>query len=305
MTFKWIVLGSCLLVSCGRESKPVSTTWTAPDPSSIPSTEEGELIRYGQRLVANTSVYFGPHGTFDRTSNGMTCQNCHLNAGTKPWGNNFGAVYSTYPRFRERRGAIETIPQRITDCFERSLNGRPPDSNSVEMKAFVAYLRWLGTGVPKGKKPEGSGLANLPFPRRAADTAKGRAIFLAICQTCHGPGGGGQLAADGIGYAYPPLWGEHSYNTAAGLYRISRLAGFIKFNMPFGADYQGTRLTDEEAWDVAAFVNSQPRPQRTFAGDWPNISLKPVDLPFGPYADSFSEAQHKYGPFGPMQKKKN
>jgi len=235
----------------------------------------------------------------------MTCQNCHLNAGTKPWGNNFGAVYSTYPRFRERRGAIESIPQRIMDCFERSLNGRSPDSNSVEMKAFVAYLRWLGRGVPKGKKPEGSGLATLPFPQRAADTAKGRMIFLTVCQRCHGRGGGGRLAADSIGYVYPPLWGDHSYNTAAGLYRISRFAGFIKFNMPFGTDYRGPRLTNEEAWDVAAFVNSQPRPQRSFDGDWPNISLKPVDLPFGPYADSFSESQHKYGPFGLMQKRKN
>ena len=300
----WIVLGSCLLAFCGRESKPVSSPWTAPDSSSIPSTEEGDLIRYGQRLVSNTSAYFGPRGTLDKTSNGMTCQNCHLNAGTKPWGNNFGAVYSTYPRFRERRGAIESIPQRITDCFERSLNGRSPDSSSVEMKAFVAYLHWLGREVPKGKKPEGSGLTTLPFPGRAADTAKGRTIYLTICQTCHGPGGEGQLAADGIGYVYPPLWGKNSYNTAAGLYRISRFAAFIKFNMPFGTDYRGTRLTDEQAWDLAAFVNSQPRPQRSFAGDWPDINLKPFDHPFGPYADSFSESRHKYGPFGPMQKRK-
>ena len=301
---KWIVLGSCLLAFCGRESRPVVSAWTAPDSSSIPSTEEGDLIRYGQRLIAYTSAFFGPRGTLDRTSNGMTCQNCHLKAGTQPWGNNFGAVYSTYPRFRERRGAVESIPQRVIDCFERSLNGRSPDSNSVEMKAFVAYFRWLGRGVPRGKKPEGSGLPTLPFPDRAADTARGRAIYISTCQRCHGPNGAGQAVADSTGYLYPPLWGEHSYNTGAGLYRLSRFAGFVRNNMPFGADYRAATLTDEQAWDVAAFVNSQPRPQKSFTGDWPNIRLKPFDHPFGPYADNFSEAQHKYGPFGPMQKGK-
>jgi len=301
---KWIVLGSCLLVSCGREPKQATSPWTAPDPSSIPSTEEGELIRYGQRLVSQTSLYYGPRGMLARASNGMTCQNCHLKAGTQPWGNNFGAVYSTYPRFRERRGAVESIPQRIADCFERSLNGRPPDSNSREMKAFVAYLQWLGRGVPKGKKPEGSGLPTLPFPKRAADTAKGRTVFVSKCQVCHGPEGSGLRAGDSIGYVYPPLWGDNSYNTAAGMYRISRFAAFIKNNMPYGTDYQKAKLTDEEAWDVAAFVNSRPRPQKVFTEDWPDIKLKPVDLPFGPYADSFPETQHKYGPYWPMQKGK-
>lgn len=31
------------------------------------------------------------------------------------------------------------------------------------------------------------------------------------------------------------------------------------------------------------------------------ISKKPIDHPFGPYADSFSEQQHKLGPFGPIK----
>jgi thiosulfate dehydrogenase len=31
--------------------------------------------------------------------------------------------------------------------------------------------------------------------------------------------------------------------------------------------------------------------------DWPDISKKPMDHPFGPYADSFSEERHKYGPY--------
>lgn len=71
--------------------------------------------------------------------------------------------------------------------------------------------------------------------------------------------------------------------------------------MPFGA----AQLTDEEAWDVAAFVNSQPRPVKVFPDDWPVISTKPADHPFGPFGDTFSEQQHKYGPFGPILHQKN
>ena len=103
-------------------------------------------------------------------------------------------------------------------------------------------------------------------------------------------------------YTYPPLWGEASYTTGAGLYRISRLAGYVKHNMPFTLLKDEAALTDEEAWDVAAFINSQPRPQKNYSKDWPDISSKPFDHPFGPYADNFTETQHKYGPFGPMKK---
>lgn len=283
-------------------SRPTDSLWIAPDISTVPATEKGQLIRYGQLLVSRTAVYFGPRGTVDKHANGMSCQNCHLKAGTQPWGNNFGAVSSTYPKFRERRGAIESVQQRIVDCFERSLNGRAPDTNSREMKAFITYMQWLGTEVPKGKKPAGSGLATLTFPDRAADTVRGKTIYGQKCQTCHGRAGEGLLSNDSVNYTYPPLWGSYSYNTGAGLFRLSRFAGFIKTNMPFGADYRKIQLTDEEAWDLAAFVNSQPRPQKEFAGDWPNLALKPFDFPFGPYTDTFSQRQHKYGPFGLMQK---
>ncbi|MBS1661633.1 MAG: c-type cytochrome [Bacteroidetes bacterium] len=285
-------------------STPPESIWTAPDISGVPATEQGELIRYGQQLVAHTADYYGPRGKIGHLTNGMNCQNCHLKAGTQPWGNNFGAVFSTYPKFRERRGAVEDATQRVTDCFERSLNGIAPDSNSREMKAILAYMKWLGDKVPKGKKPLGSGIETLPFLLQAADTLKGRTVYVSKCQVCHGVSGQGMLSGDSLNYTYPPLWGEHSYNTGAGLYRLSRFAGFVRDNMPFGADYQKVQLTDEEAWDLAAFVNSQPRPQKPFAHDWPNPALKPVDHPFGPYTDSFSEQQHKYGPFAPIQKAK-
>jgi thiosulfate dehydrogenase len=138
---------------------------------------------------------------------------------------------------------------------------------------------------------------DLPFMNRAASPEKGQVVYQQKCASCHGTNGEGQPNIEGYGYAYPPLWGEHSYNDGAGLFRLSRFAGYVKANMPFGANYKNTQLSDEEAWDVAAFVNSQPRPKKDISKDWPDISKKPFDHPFGPFADGKSEAQHKYGPW--------
>jgi thiosulfate dehydrogenase len=104
-------------------------------------------------------------------------------------------------------------------------------------------------------------------------------------------------------WKYPPLWGAESYNTGAGLFRISRFAAFIKANMPYGVTAESPLLTDEQAWDIAAFVNSRPRPHRDFPSDWPDLSAKPIDHPFGPYADQYGEEDHKYGPYGRMLSK--
>lgn len=230
----------------------------------------------------------------------MNCQNCHLDAGTKPWGNNYGAVASTYPRFRARSGTEENIYKRISDCMERSLNGRALPEDSREMQAMMRYITWLGADIPKGETPPGTGIVHLPYMDRAADPAKGQNIYAEKCAVCHGVNGEGMLAADGKTYTYPPMWGPASYNTGAGLYRLSRFAGYVKYNMPFGVDYRNPQLSDEECWDVAAFVNAQPRPVKDLTGDWPDISKKPVDHPFGPFADPFDERQHKFGPFQPI-----
>ncbi|MBD0331024.1 MAG: c-type cytochrome [Chitinophagaceae bacterium] len=276
--------------------------WRPPDTNSIPAGAEGDLIRYGRDLIAYTSKYLGPKGIVAHMSNGMNCQNCHIDAGTKPFGNSFAAVASTYPKFRERSGKVESIEFRVNECMERSMNGRRLENSSLEMKAMVEYLKWVGQGVPKRVKPKGAGTEELSFLPRAADPARGKKIYISKCQRCHGENGQGVLAADSISYTYPPLWGNNSYNVSAGMYRLSRLAGFIKSNMPFDSVKNGYKLSVEDTWDVAAYINSQPRPLKFFSYDWPNIATKPVDHPFGPYADSFSEEQHKYGPFDVIKK---
>ncbi len=271
--------------------------WTGAGPNQLPVDGDGKEIRYGRDLIANTAYYLGPKGTVAHISNGMNCQNCHLEAGTKPWGNNYGAVASTYPKYRDRSGQIESIEKRVNDCLERSLNGQSLDSNSREMKAIVSYIKWLGKEIPKGSKPKGSGIMQLPFLARAADVEKGKTVYITTCEKCHGKNGEGQINTDQITYQYPPLWGNHSYNTGAGLYRLSRLAGYVKNNMPNPANYHTPVLSNEQAWDVAAFINSQPRPSKDISKDWPNIAKKPFDHPFGPYADTINEERHKYGPW--------
>lgn len=257
------------------------------------------MIRYGYQLISNTAFYLGQKGVVAHSSNSMNCQNCHLEAGTIPWGNNYGAVAATYPKFRDRSNSIESISKRVNDCIERSLNGKSLDTNSREMKAMIAYIKWLGRNVPVGKKPKGTGLMDIAFLDRPADKIKGEKVFIAYCQSCHNKNGEGQ--ENDIGYTYPPLWGNHSFNTAAGLYRLSRMAGFIKCNMPYlQATYDKPILTNEQAWDVAAYIIAQSRPEKKFIADWQNISKKPFDYSYAPFADSFSSKQHQYGPFEPI-----
>ncbi|HEU5147098.1 MAG TPA: c-type cytochrome [Chryseosolibacter sp.] len=276
--------------------------WQPPDSTLIPKTKEGQLILYGKELVQHTARYLGPQGTVKKISNGLNCQSCHLNAGTRPFANNFAAVSSTYPRFRSRSGALESMEKRINDCLERSLNGTTLEENSLEMRAMIAWFQWLGQSVPKDSVPPGTRIPMLSFLTRAADPAEGKKVYEKHCLVCHGVEGKGLRHPDGVEWTYPPLAGANSYNTAAGMYRISLFAAYVKNNMPFGTTYDNPVLTDAEAWDVAAYVNSLPRPVRIFPEDWPDISTKPFDHPFGPYADSFSEAQHKYGPFSAFAK---
>jgi thiosulfate dehydrogenase len=288
------------------KDQSIDTVWWGWNQYQIPAeTDSGKLILYGYHLIENTAYYLGPKGTVAQISNGMNCQNCHIKAGIVPYGNNFGKVLATYPQFRARSNEMQDIYGRVNDCFERSLNGKGLDTSSREMQAMYAYMKWLGEGVPKGSVRGGTGIMKLKYLNRAADPAVGFKIYMANCQSCHGKNGDGLTNEETNGYVYPPLWGAHSYNDGAGLYRISSFAGFVKNNMPFGTEYHNPVLSDEEAWDVAAFVNSQPRPHLDQSRDWKILTKKPIDYPFGPYIDSFSEKQHKYGPYQPIKEALN
>jgi thiosulfate dehydrogenase len=281
--------------------------WTPPDIGQVGDDENGKLIKYGYALITDTANQIGPSvadSTKRYSGNNLSCQSCHLNAGKQVNGLPLAGVPGQFPQYRGREGVIGTLEDRINGCMERSLNGRALPSSGREMQAYLAFMKWLSSGIPDGAKLMNAGVAAVNEPGRAADPARGKQVYEKVCAVCHGADGHGQRAAAGGGYQFPPLWGPDSFNNGAGMARVLTAAAFIKNNMPLGTTYAAPVLSDEDAYDVAGFINSADRPQKSdLARDYPNRLQKPVDAPYGPYADDFDPAQHKLGPFGPIRSK--
>ncbi|MGZ3634176.1 MAG: c-type cytochrome, partial [Parachlamydiaceae bacterium] len=167
---------------------------------------------------------------------------------------------------------VDTLTDRVNDCFERSLNGKRLPANSSEMTDIIAYMTWLSKGYAMGQEIEGSGMPKLELSR-APDLEKGKVVFENKCASCHQASGEGLYAEDGK-VVFPALWGKNSFNVGAGMARLQTSAGFVKKNMPLG---QGNSLTDDEAWDVAAYFSQQQRPDfKNKSNDWPKGD-KPKD----------------------------
>ena len=237
--------------------------------------------------------------------NNLSCTTCHLDGGTRKFGNPLVGTFVTYPQYRGREDAVSTSEERINGCFERSMNGKKLPLDSTEMKAMVTYLHFLSTGLPVGVKLEGGSPLKLKQMARAADPVAGKLVYAATCVACHGENGQGVRrgkVGDADGYQFPPLWGATSYNNGAGMGRVTSAAAFIKANMPPGTTHLNPVLTDEQAYDVAAYMNSHSRPVKpNVEADFPTRKNKPVDFPFPPYTPGFSAEQHKYGPWEPIQ----
>lgn len=274
--------------------------------ADLPEGERGEVIRYGYLLTSESPNYMGPmveEKEMMYAGNNLACKNCHLENGTQAGSASWVGVTKRYPQFRGRENKIGTIEERINGCMERSMNGRKLPEDSKQMQAIVAYMEWLSEDVPEERMAEHTGFAALSIPDVAANPEAGKAVYINECQVCHGEQGQGMRMADATkGYVYPPVWGDDSYNHGAGMHRVITAAQFIKGNMPFGqATADNPKLTDEEAINVAAYINSFQRPMKeNTEADFPDLKLKPVSTPYGPWADEFPAEQHKYGPFPPI-----
>jgi thiosulfate dehydrogenase len=282
--------------------------WTMPEVSTLPRDARGQLIRDGRDLMLATYAHIGPNVTDPAkrfAGNNLACTNCHLHAGTTKFGLPLFGIYDDFPAYSARTGGPITIEDRINACMTRSMNGRAMPNDAPEMRALVAYVEFLSTGVPPGQQLPGLGAGKMKELTRPADPERGRAVYTNSCAACHNTDGSGILRDRGapqLGYMMPALWGADSYNDGAGMARLIKFANYVHFNMPHGADYLNPQLTPEQAWNVAAYVLSQPRPHRAgLEKDFPDLLNKPVDAPYGPYADGFSEKQHKYGPFAPIR----
>jgi thiosulfate dehydrogenase len=227
--------------------------------AQLPDGPAGTAIALGQRILSHT-----PETVPAYSGNALNCTSCHLDGGRRSWSAPWVGIWGVFPEYRSRSAKVITLLDRINDCFERSLNGRPPPPDSAEMVGILAYMQWVSREVPTGKSVAGRGFLRMKSTQ-PPDPARGASIYAQKCAVCHGDDGQGTDAPAGA-TRYPPLWGDKSFNIGAGMARLNTAAAFVKANMPFG---QGGTLSDQEAYDVAAFFTFQPRPD--FAGktkDW-------------------------------------
>jgi len=218
---------------------------------SMPDGPLGEAIRLGRDLVANTATHplSKPY-----VGNALNCTSCHLENGTHPRAASFLGVATAYPAWSPRERRVITLEDRILNCFMRSCNGvRPPLGSEVSV-SMAAYITWLSTDQPLRMNAAGplgpNAVPKLDVDAAQADLARGQALFMARCADCHGKDGQGDAEN-------PPVWGQRSFNDGAGLANVVPLASWLKVAMP----PEKTDLTDREALDIAAFVNSHERPK--------------------------------------------
>jgi len=216
----------------------------------------------------------------NNVGNRLHCRSCHLHAGGDQNASWWVGMNREYP-------TAEKLQSRINGCFERSMNGKAlctPASEGVagdcesnqDMSGIIAYMDWL-TDTYK-KKHNCSSLNNtgeqcnpphgfpaLTNPDVIGNPVQGKAIFDQKCAFCHGGQGEGRYASDT--YFRPALWGKDSYNVSAGMAKTDKFARFVRWNMPYSS---GGLLTDQEAQDLACFVDAHKRPGKTEAGNGDN-----------------------------------
>lgn len=287
-------------VDTGSANSTIKTLYQVPDTATLGHDAWDEMVRYGARLVRHTAYFIGPEGTVSHNlGNKMNCTNCHLDAGTKPYGLNFFNSHRIYPQYRARENSILTLSDRVNNCITRPHNGKELKLDSKEMVAIVSYMKWLGEGYDPDKH-EGFGLLPIDYDSLQADPKRGEVVYMTHCKVCHQADGQGLMQADGITFQYPPLWGPKSYQEGSSMHRVIKSARFIKYNMPnLTTTYDKPTLTDQEALDVAAFVNDtriHPRPKSPYRA-YDNIATKPIDYFRGPYLDSMPEELHTFGPW--------
>jgi len=240
-------------------------SWRPPVVDSTPDDPLEVSIYRGLSIITHVRDSLPAY-----TGSNLNCTSCHLDEGRRGNAIPLVGVFARYPAFNQRMNAVVPIEDRINYCFTRSLSGSklPPDSR--EMQDIVAYLSYISRGVPNGEHVKLEGIATIPPAALPADSARGRAVFVNNCARCHGN--------DGTGMGpFPALWGPRSFSVGASMARLERAASFVQRNMPWD---QPGRLSNQEAWDVAAYVTSQPRPDLPGKEtDWPTGGAPP-DVPY-------------------------
>jgi thiosulfate dehydrogenase len=254
-------------VAAGRAPVADTDYFEPPARGARPTDEFGEMVAMGESIFSNTYSH-AVSGKY--VGNTQVCDSCHLDAGRLANAAPMWAAWVAYPAYRKKNQHVNTMVERIQGCFKYSMNaqaseaGLPPAADSETVRALMSYLYWLAEGAPTGDRGmPGRGFPQLSKPEQGFDPDRGELVYAEHCAFCHGADGQGGYAGGEM--VFPPLWGKRSYNWGAGMHRIDTAAAYIKANMPLG-NYLA--LTDQQAWDVAAYMNSHERPQDPrFTGD--------------------------------------
>ncbi len=253
-----------------------------PARGTAPNDRMGDAIRLGEAVFVGT---FSHPESARYVGNTQTCEGCHLDAGRLAGAAPMWAAWVAYPAFRTKDHRINSIVERIQGCFTYSMNapasvvGHAPEADSATLVALQSYIYWLASGAPTGdSRMPGRGYPALDPTPQGFDPDRGVGVYQSVCAVCHGSDGQGTWARGEL--LFPPLWGPQSYNWGAGMHRIDTAAAYIRHNMPLGP---AQRLSDQDAWDVAAFINAQERPQDPrFKGDLAETArLQPDGRPLG------------------------
>ena len=251
-------LASVLLLAAAGAARAADAPFAPPAANTVPPGPLGDAIKLGRK-------------TAEQTSPGLSCTSCHLQGARMPNAAPWVGLWGVYPEYEARSGRVITLADRINECFRRSMNGKPLPLDSVAMRGLLSFIWWLSTDVPTGVSVTGRGFKSIEAPK-PADPVKGRTLYVEKCAACHGASGQGLTGAGGQ-MVFPALWGPRSFNIGAGMARLDTAAAFVKAKMPLG----GVTLTDQEAYDVAAYFTVQPRPDyKAKKADWPNGD-KPKD----------------------------
>lgn len=229
----------------------LTTAFAPPSEASLPEDEFGKVVRRGEAIFMETAKNAPRY-----VGNSLNCVNCHLDAGRKADSAPLWAAFIHYPAYRKKTGQVDTLASRIQGCFEYSMNGKAPPADDEVITALQTYAFWLATGAPVGTPVPGGGYPKVKKPVLPADYVRGEKVYAQNCALCHGADGQGQRS--GNTQVFPPLWGPKSFNWGAGMHQMANASGFIQANMPLG---KGNTLSDQQAWDVAMFMNSHERPQ--------------------------------------------
>ena len=211
-TLRNALLTTLLAATCSISVLAEPVPMNPPAEASIPVGPVGDAIKLGKLLITDTRKQLPKN-----VGGGLNCSSCHLSGGTVAFAGPYVGLWGMFPEYRTRSNSINSLQQRINDCFERSMNGHPLAYDSKEMNAMLMYMQWLSTGVPTGTPVQGRGMGSID-QSLVANVDNGQKLYAAQCATCHGAEGQGLKAADGS-YTFPPVWGNDSFNIGAGMAR--------------------------------------------------------------------------------------